>query len=301
MEGGVLKVDFTDNVIATYRAFVHEHDAHHREMPYRTRREFNRIAGIIAYAGSFFKLYNLFKVVVFGHPTEHLTSNAIMDHEFVFHGMPPTGPVNTLLRKEKHVKDGRICYTLGMVKTLMKRSGLTFDYEIKRHPRSRHFRVTVFPGGRVLVTIPKRASIKAGEKFLKSKAFWVEKKLREMKDEPERLRKGNPDEYLRYKEPARMFITEKVAELNRYYGYSYGKISIRNQKTRWGSCSSKGNLSFHYRLFFLPREQAEYVIVHELCHLKEMNHSSRFWKLVAQLVPNHKEIRKSLRQDASNA
>jgi predicted metal-dependent hydrolase len=93
---------------------------------------------------------------------------------------------------------------------------------------------------------------------------------------------------------ARRLIAERVPEMNRIYGHAHGKVSIRSQKRRWGSCSTKGTLSFNYRLIYLPAELADYVIAHELCHLKEMNHSPRFWALVAQAFPDWKAKRTEL-------
>lgn len=103
-------------------------------------------------------------------------------------------------------------------------------------------------------------------------------------------------DYLKHKENARVLIAEKVERYNDVYGYSVRRISIRNQKTRWASCSEKGNLNFSYKILFLPEMFANYIIVHELCHLQELNHSQRFWDLVVQVFPNYKEIRKELRK-----
>ena len=82
---------------------------------------------------------------------------------------------------------------------------------------------------------------------------------------------------------------------NEIYQFSYNKIYIKNQKTRWGSCSGKKNLSFNYRILFLPKKLQDYIIVHELCHLKELNHSKRFWSLVARVFPDYQNIRNELR------
>ena len=83
-------------------------------------------------------------------------------------------------------------------------------------------------------------------------------------------------------------------------GVTYGKISIRDQKTRWGSCSSEGNLSFNWRLILAPPDVLDYVVIHELCHRKEMNHSKEFWALVESLMPEYKERRKWLRENGNN-
>ncbi len=104
-------------------------------------------------------------------------------------------------------------------------------------------------------------------------------------------------EYLENKEQARELIITEVERLNIPYGFIYGKISIRNQKTRWGSCSRKGNLNFNYKLLHLPKEEREYVIVHELCHLAEFNHDKHFWELVARSVPEYKMIRSKMKKN----
>jgi predicted metal-dependent hydrolase len=89
---------------------------------------------------------------------------------------------------------------------------------------------------------------------------------------------------------------KKVEEFNKFYKFSYEKINIRDQKSRWGSCSGKGNLNFNYRVFLLLEKEMDYVIIHEICHLKEMNHSKNFWNIVAQKSPNYKSLRKNLKK-----
>ncbi len=103
-------------------------------------------------------------------------------------------------------------------------------------------------------------------------------------------------EYLENKEKARELITAEVERMNLPYGFMYGKIAIRNQKTRWGSCSKKRNLNFNYKLIHLPKEEMEYVIVHELCHVAEFNHGKHFWELVARTVPEYKAIRSHMKK-----
>ena len=112
-------------------------------------------------------------------------------------------------------------------------------------------------------------------------------------------RKGSRKEYLKHKEAARKLVHERLEYFNKFYGFTYKKIAIRNQKTRWGSCSKQGNLNFSYRLALMPAHHADYIIVHELCHLGEFNHSKNFWALVAQQVPNYKQIKKELKSHVS--
>lgn len=103
-------------------------------------------------------------------------------------------------------------------------------------------------------------------------------------------------DYKKHKETSRMFVHQKIAELNMHYGFPIRKVAIRNTKSRWGSCSKQGNLNFNYKILFLPPHIADYIIVHELCHLKEFNHSVNFWNLVAEVVPDHKAIRAELKK-----
>lgn len=102
-------------------------------------------------------------------------------------------------------------------------------------------------------------------------------------------------EYLFHRESARAYVRLLLYRANARYGFSYNRVSIKDQRTRWGSCSEKGNLNFHYRILALPPHLAEYVVAHELCHLAELNHSPRFWDLLAQTIPHYKEARKELR------
>ena len=103
---------------------------------------------------------------------------------------------------------------------------------------------------------------------------------------------GSPEEFRRYKKQAAKLVLRKIEKYNKIYNFSYNKIFIRNQRTRWGSCSQKKNLSFNYKIIFLPDELADYLVVHELCHLKEFNHSRRFWDLVRVAIPDYRMVLK---------
>ena len=104
------------------------------------------------------------------------------------------------------------------------------------------------------------------------------------------------DDYSKHKDEALALTKERVEFFNKIYRYSFNNISIKNQKTRWGSCSRKRNLNFNYKILFLPEKLRDYIIVHEICHLKELNHSQRFWALVGSAVPDYLGIRKELRK-----
>ena len=100
-----------------------------------------------------------------------------------------------------------------------------------------------------------------------------------------------------YKKYFRTIIEEAVEEYTKVYGFKYNRIAIKDNKTNWGSCSSKKNLNFNWKLIFAPLDVIDYVVVHEVCHLKEQNHSSRFWDLVEKEYPDYKEKKKWLKDN----
>ena len=102
--------------------------------------------------------------------------------------------------------------------------------------------------------------------------------------------------YVVHKESARALIHERLAHWNQYYNLQYNRVAIRNQRRCWGSCTSLRNLNFSYKILFLPAHLQDYIIVHELCHLQELNHGRDFWNLVAQQVPEYKSHMAELRE-----
>jgi predicted metal-dependent hydrolase len=109
-------------------------------------------------------------------------------------------------------------------------------------------------------------------------------------------RRGTRKQYLLHKEQARILVKSRLEYFNLYYKFPIKKIFIKNQRSRWGSCSSKGNLNFNYKIALLPPELADYLVVHELCHLGEFNHSSAFWALVAETLPDWENRRAALKK-----
>ncbi|NTU98849.1 M48 family metallopeptidase [Candidatus Falkowbacteria bacterium] len=102
--------------------------------------------------------------------------------------------------------------------------------------------------------------------------------------------------YLANREMARKVIKELIDELNGCYQVKIGRVAVKHHKSRWGSCSSKGNLNFNYKILFLPRELQEYIVAHELCHLLEFNHGRNFWELVAKTINDYKLRRMALKK-----
>ena len=109
------------------------------------------------------------------------------------------------------------------------------------------------------------------------------------------MRRGTKKHFEKHKRAARELAARRLAHLNRAYRFSYRRIFIRNQRSRWGSCSERRNLSFNYKIILLPPALADYILVHELCHLEEFNHSPRFWALVERAIPDHRAHRLALR------
>jgi predicted metal-dependent hydrolase len=173
----------------------------------------------------------------------------------------------------------------------------SFEVTLRRSSLSRHVRILVARDGRITVTGPLRASKKFLWEVFESKESWVNEQLSKL-EKAGHLGKGEEkkEEYKKHKEAARALVHEKLAYWNQFYGFTYGRVSIRNQRTRWGSCSARGNLSFSYKIALLPQELADYLIVHELCHLKAFDHSPTFWSLVGEAIPDYAKHRQKLRK-----
>jgi len=155
----------------------------------------------------------------------------------------------------------------------------------------------VYCDGRVVVTAPASLNISFIEKFIEEKKNWLTKKLHYVRSiDKGAVRTFSKKDYLAYKDNALRLVRERASHFNRMLGFSYNKINIKNQKTRWGSCSQKKNLNLNYKVLFLPEAQRDYIIVHELCHLKECNHSRNFWQLVETVLPDYPNIKKELRK-----
>lgn len=156
----------------------------------------------------------------------------------------------------------------------------------------------------VTVRAPYSASEKDIEEILKKKEAWISRHIEKIKKTKERFEAEPTEKLTREKvialaEEALKVIPERVEYFAKVIGVTYGKITVRNQKTRWGSCSSKGNLNFNCLLMLAPPEVLDYVVVHELCHRKQMNHSKAFWLEVEKVLPNYKEVRKWLKEEGS--
>lgn len=178
----------------------------------------------------------------------------------------------------------------------IKLNNKTINYTLRKSKRARRMRLAVYCDGSVIVTTPYDLKENIIEKFIREKAEWLFSKIDFFKQyKGSSITRHSHSDYLKYKDKAFELTIAKVKQFNEFYGFRYNKINIKNQKTRWGSCSRKGNLNFNYKIALLPDKVTDYVIVHELCHLKEFNHSKKFWALVAKAIPDFNSIRSELK------
>ena len=150
--------------------------------------------------------------------------------------------------------------------------------------RRKTIAIQIDRNGQVILRTPYGITKRQAEKFLDEKKDWI---LKNMISEEQR-REGI--------ERAKRIFPERTAYFALRMGVDYGRITIREQKTRWGSCSSKGNLNFNWKLILLAPELLDYVVVHELAHRREMNHSKNFWKIVEAELPDYRERRRRLKE-----
>jgi len=203
--------------------------------------------------------------------------------------------------------------------------------EIKREAKSQRLRIEVLEGGALLVRAPRFLSETKCMEFVGQNASRLQKMIKkQLEFEAKRDALGGHFLYLGSKMPvkldgnirkkylfesdmlvlskkehfreflrdeARRIITPKAEDIAAFYGVKYEKISFRDVKSRWGSCSARKNLSFSSRLVGAPKSVIEYVVIHEICHLKELNHSVRFWSHVSALLPDYKESEKWLKEN----
>lgn len=155
--------------------------------------------------------------------------------------------------------------------------------------------LTVDKTGSLIVRMPLASTKEEALRFIDKNQAWIQKQLRKLETVKD-ISVLSDDEIKELKKRARRIITEKVAYWAPVVGVSYGKISIRSQKTRWGSCSANGNLSFSFLLALTPEEVLESVVVHELCHRKVMNHSKAFYDEVHRCMPDYDLRHKWLKQ-----
>ena len=150
-------------------------------------------------------------------------------------------------------------------------------------------------GGELRVRAPRKTPKSVIDSFVKKHTEWIEKHLAKEKAREEKFNNITEEEIKNLKRNAKKYFKEKTAYFSDIMGLKYSRITITSAKTRFGSCSSKGNISYSYRLMLYPEAAREYVVVHELSHLVEMNHSKKFYAIVERVLPDYKERRRMLK------
>lgn len=174
---------------------------------------------------------------------------------------------------------------------------MDIEYHLIRSDR-RSIGIEVDREGKVTVRAPYSCEKKRIERFLLEKENWIRQKVKLQKENAmkrQEKREMPEAEKKYYRNLAREVLGARTGYYARKMGVTYGRISIREQKTRWGSCSSAGNLNFNWKLVLMPPELLDYVVVHELAHRKEMNHSPRFWAIVERELPDYCNRREKLK------
>jgi predicted metal-dependent hydrolase len=184
-----------------------------------------------------------------------------------------------------------------------------------RHPRARRYLIRVTPEGIVRITIPRGGSKREAAAFADRERAWIERQLRARAEREQRERdrrttngehSASNDERCEIDHGAMMVrakreLPRRLQELAARHGLAVSRISIRNQRWRWGSCSRDGHICLNWRLVTMPEHVRDYVLIHELMHLRRMDHSSKFWQLVAQACPGYQDARRWLRQETTKA
>ena len=173
------------------------------------------------------------------------------------------------------------------------------SYQIIRSQR-KTMSLEIKPDGQIIVRAPLRLSQVRIRRFVEQKQEWILKNLEKIQKrevQRETVPGLSKEERTRLQQEACRKIPERTAYFAEKIGVSYGRITLRQQKTRWGSCSANGNLNFNWLLILAPPEVLDYVVVHELCHRRQMNHSQAFWNEVSAVLPGYKEQKKWLKDN----
>ena len=150
--------------------------------------------------------------------------------------------------------------------------------------------------GRVIVRSPRGLARSHIDAFVNKNRDWIAKRIEITRNQVDLIAQMTPKQIKELRETARAYLTAKTEEYANNMGLRYGRITITGAKTRFGSCSSKGDISYSYRLMLYPEEAIDYVVVHELAHLVEMNHSSRFYSKIEKVLPDYKHRIKLLKK-----
>ncbi len=167
--------------------------------------------------------------------------------------------------------------------------------EFIRHPRARRYVIRVRPDGTVRVTVPRWGSRRHAELFAEQQRPWIERQRAQVQESSERRLAYTPEAIKELRRPAARELPAQLLRLAGHFGLHVSRVSVRNQRSRWGSCSPSGHICLNWRLVLMPDAVREYVLIHELMHLRRLDHSRHFWRLVAHACPDYDAARQWLR------
>jgi len=166
----------------------------------------------------------------------------------------------------------------------------------ERSKRAKHMNISVKPFTGIRVAVPEGLSFKKAEEFVNAKTDWIQRHLGRMKQYEEQSKIVSDGSVDIDRTKAKRKLTRRLKQLAEKHGFTYNRVFIRNQKTRWGSCSRKNNISLNMKIVCLPEELMDYVILHELVHTRVKNHSNGFWAELDRLVGNGKGMGSRLKE-----
>lgn len=165
---------------------------------------------------------------------------------------------------------------------------------LERSTRAKNLNITVKPFKGVRVAVPKGLSFKKAERIARNKSSWITTQLEKIRNLEEAY-EAAPEVHVD-REKARQVLVSRIEEIAKKHGYTYNRVSIRNQKTRWGSCSGKNDINLNMKLVLLPHELRDFIILHELVHTIVKNHGDQFWAEITRVEPNARELAKQVNQ-----
>jgi predicted metal-dependent hydrolase len=166
-----------------------------------------------------------------------------------------------------------------------------------RHPTARRYVIRVRPDGSVRVTVPRWGSRRYAELFAEQQQAWIERQRAQISESRADRTGYTPEAVTEFRRQAARELPERLRCLATHHGLTVSRISVRNQRSRWGSCSPSGHICLNWRLVLMPDTVRDYVLIHELMHLRRLDHSRHFWRLVAHACPDYERARRWLREN----
>jgi predicted metal-dependent hydrolase len=165
-----------------------------------------------------------------------------------------------------------------------------------RHPRARRYVIRVRPDGSVRVTVPRWGSRRHAELFAEQQRPWIERQRAHVRELATQQPAYSPGAVKELRRQAARELPVRLLRLAEHHRLQVSRVSVRNQRSRWGSCSPSGHICLNWRLVLMPDIVRDYVLIHELMHLRRLDHSRHFWRLVAQACPDYENAQRWLRE-----